>query len=276
MNPMRFIVWWLQFMHPATGGGGGGGGGEAQAREDEARKAEARRRVNLIFGQPGEDPSREPFTSMESFSEDDSEGGTRERQRQVFDEAGYQKALQESRTAPLANKKAREKQIAGVMEDILGLRQQEIDDAAETERRNLGFALARRGLDTGSVDIDQSGMLDRAVDKENLGARAGAEASGNRLRARDEEDRLGILRDISAGLDQSSATAAAINRLSTNAKSVYDEARGDVAGRGLSNIGLVHQLSAISEAKRKAQRDYGFQGAPTPGGSGYGGSYYGR
>jgi hypothetical protein len=212
-----------------SGGGGGDGGYAQQQRETEAKKQAARDALNLQFG---------VFTGAEPVATDFSQGGARlsEALRNggsaptSYQEAHDQWAAQQA-TAN-TNKASRDALYNTVRTNAFDAGKRGLDEKRDTARRDLKFELFAKGLNGGSVDVDQSALLDRTYNQGVLDLGAKADAVRADMRNADEQTRLGLLQSIDAGMDQGTALSSALSQLSVN----NDRAAATAAGTALGDL----------------------------------------
>lgn len=247
------------------GGGGDDSGYERRQAEIEAKKTEARRRLNATFGEG--DPAaidRARFTTTIPVTESrytynngtgDAEmgggmvdyvvpgGGTTS-----FDQAGYDAALAEN-AAIKGNKAARESLYGTVRTDAFNAGKRGLDESREKAARDLRFELFAKGLAGGSEDVNQNALLGRTYDQGILDLGAKADAASTSLRSSDETTRLNLLQGIDNGMDQGSVLSSAANQLANNSKAAAAEAQGTSLGDLFAQAGLLNQRSQYSQGK---------------------------
>ena len=265
--------------------GGGGDDGMAQRAEQRAideqkRVRDAIARVNVMFGvAPGADyapagvgaPSRERFTRSgaptwidNGFTGDANGGSWSAAGPDTFDQAGYDAALADYRrqaaAAPndsqaAANKAARDRIYSGLETSVRDLNMGTLNDEFSTVGREVNFDAARRGLYGGSAYADQLGTLADKRNKGLLKITDAATAAANEARAADDRTRMGLARDITSGLDESTALASAANQMDTNVTSARTAATaGSLSGffdSVLQNLNRSAQQQGLNSAWQK-------------------------
>ena len=266
-------------------GGGGGDSGIAQraeqrALDDQKRVRDAIGKINVMFGvAPGADyspagaPTRDQFTTLgqpvwtpgtgsPSESTGEPMGGGYAPGPSVFNGAGYDAAMaafNESQAGGpndvAANKAARDRIYSGLETSVRDLNTNNLNTEFSTAGREVNFDAARRGLYGGSAYADQLGLL---ADKRNQGLLKIADAAtgaANEARAADDRTRLGLARDITSGLDESTALASASNQMDSNVTAARTNATaGSLSGffdTVLSNLNRSAQQQGINSAWQK-------------------------
>lgn len=154
-----------------------------------------------------------------------------------------------------ANKGARDRLYSGLEGSVRDLNMGNLNTEFGNAGREVNFDAARRGLYGGSAYADQLGVL---ADKRNQGLLKitdAATAAANEARAADDRTRLGLARDITSGLDESTALASAQNQMDTNLASARTNATaGSLSGffdTVLSNLNRNAQQQGITAAWQK-------------------------
>ncbi len=207
---------------------GGDGGYSRRQEEDEQRKAEARAKINEIFGVSA---GARPVAY-------DGEG-------QPID-TGADPAI--------ANREGLAKLYSKVRTDAFTGMRRQLDEQKTDRSRNLKFELFARGLRGGSADIDQNANLNRAyVDGvAQLGARADGIATD--LRTSDEKTRLGLLSGIDSGMDQGSALSSAVQQMRDNSDRAYAQAQGSAIGDMLGSAGQAYAADKRATGQQRARQ----------------------
>lgn len=274
-----------------AGGNRGGGDGDyaAQAAELEARKQAARDALNLQFGiapaNRGQAPTREQFTRRTPvYDARDGLGAVGVNQRdmsgeggipqgigvgsdmaggggvqELFDQAGFDAATAEFNnraSSADANRAAREALYSTVRDNAFNAGKRRIDESKDAARRNLRFELFAKGLDGGSVDVDQNALLGRTYDQGILDLGAKADSVRNDLRGGDENTRLGLLQSIDAGMDQGSAISSAINQQRINSDRAAAAATGTAVGDLFGGAGLIYNDSQVRKGRQTGLENF--------------------
>lgn len=237
------------------GGGGDGGYAQKQAAQ-EADKQKARDALNAMFGiGTASAPTREQFNrSVQVGNGEDGYGTTTE-----FDQAGYDKALADFNTGSTdiaKNKAARDALYQKVRDDVFAVGNRQLGERRGDAQRDLKFELFAKGLDGGSVDVDQSALLGRTYNQGILDLGARSDASKTELMGKDEQARLGLLQSIDAGMDQGSALSSALNQMRVNSDRATSEAQGESIGDLFGDAGLLYTRSRRSQGRQAAQGLY--------------------
>lgn len=260
--------------------GGGGDSGTAQraeqrAADEQARVRDAIAKVNTMFGvAPTAAPTLAQFTTAAQPGRVVSGGNAYNdtgtdtvvgASPGSVNAAGYQQALaafNAARDAATANKAARDRLYAGLETSVRDLNMNNLNTEFSTAGREVNFDAARRGLYGGSAYADQLGLL---ADKRNQGLLKitdAATAAANEARAADDKTRLGLARDITSGLDESTALASAANQMDSNLTAARTNATaGSLSGffdTVLNNLNRSAQQQGITSAWQK------FGGASMP------------
>jgi hypothetical protein len=253
--------------------GGGGDSGIAQraeqrAAEEQTRVRDAIARVNTMFGvAPSAAPTAAQFTSAGTpstrFSGGNAYNGSGEdvvtpATPGTLNDSGYQQALSSFNAAQqsaAANKAARDRLYSGLEGSVRDLNMGNLNTEFSTAGREVNFDAARRGLYGGSAYADQLGLL---ADKRNQGLLKitdAATGAANEARAADDRTRLGLARDITSGLDESTALASAANQMDSNLTSARTNATaGSLSGffdTVLNNLNRSAQQQGITSAWQK-------------------------
>lgn len=235
------------------GGGGDGGYGERQAQQD-AQKQQARNALNVLFGvEPTggrPDPARFVVTGSEQRT---PEGETIYGTQDGFDQAGYDAALAEYAALAeraKANQGALGQLYAGVRQNAFDAGKRRLDEQRSTAARDLRFELAARGLNGGSVDVDQHALLGRVYGQGVTDLGAKADATRTALRTGDESTRVSLLQSIDNGMDQGSAISSALAQMRNNADRAASEATGTSLGNLFADSGLLYEQARRSRGER--------------------------
>lgn len=231
-------------------GGGGDGGYSARQAEEERRKQDARNALNVYFGvsPTASTVNRDEFyRPVAPISED---GPT-----SVFDDAAYQAALagQGGLSAEAAkNKAALDALYSDVRTNAYTAGKRRADDQRGDAARDLKFELFARGLDGGSVDVDQNALLGREYTDALTQLSAKADQTATGLRSNDEQTRVGLLQSIDSGMDQGSAVSSALTQLRNNADRAAAEAQGLDLGDLFTNAGLLYNQGRRARGEQSA------------------------
>lgn len=257
--------------------GGGDGGLAERAAQIEAKKQQARDRLNASFGaQPsGAMPNRDDFYRyMPPTGEnlDGTELGT-----MAFDDAGYNAAVAAAQglsAEATRNKAARDALYGSVRDNAFSAGRRGLDEHRERAARETKFALAAQGLNGGSVDIDENATLGRTYSKGLMDLGGKADAAKADMANSDEQTRLGLLQSIDAGMDQGSALSSAMNQMKTNSDRAMADAQGTALGDLFADAGLLYTKSNVARGRAAGgnyfDNTYGGR-APAGGGGGYSG-----
>jgi len=233
------------------GGGGDGGFGERQDEQDRKKQA-ARNAVNVAFGvaPTGSTVRREDFTS--NVANPDGSGNTSET---LFDQAGYDAAVAAEAAQgadSLKNKSALDALYGKTRDQAFASGERRINEANTTAKRDLKFELLARGLNGGSVAVDQGSLLQRKYDEGKLDLGGKADSATASLRAGDEGARLQLLQSIDNGMDQGSALSSALAQMKNNADKAGAEALGTNVGDIFLNAGLLYDQGRRARGEQRA------------------------
>lgn len=262
------------------GGGGDGGFGARQDAQD-AAKAEARRRLNILFG------SYTPSTvSRDSFVQAggrqivgeseagpiyaDAPGG--------FDQAGFDAATAEEAARQGEADKNRadmDALFAQTRTNAFDAGKRRLDEQRGQAARDLKFELFARGLNGGSVDVDQSALLGRTFAQGITDLGGKADAVSTQLRGDNEAARLQLLQSIDSGMDAGSAVSSALGQMRANADRAASEAIGTSVGDLFSTGGLIFNQNRVAQGRQNAG-NWWAQNVGRSGGAGGGSSASGR
>jgi len=254
-------------------GGGGGGDGGYQARQDEIerKKQAARARLNAMFGISTAGPASSSAVSRPGFL--NKVGG------EVADSMAVADAADTSGTDDAAaNKAARDQLYSQVRDNAFTAGKRGFDEQKTSATRNNKFALFANGLQGGSVDVDQSALLDRTYKQGLLDLGAKADATKADMMGNDEQTRLGLLQSIDAGMDEGSALSSAMNQMKVNSDRATAQAQGTALGDLFGNAGLLYTKNQASQGAQAAGdwwKNYN-RGRSTPSSGASGSVYNGR
>lgn len=210
-----------------SGGGGGGDNSFAdQQASDDAKKQRARDQLNASFG-----------VSSASAPVQDAE----------FD------ALNERARN---NAAARDQLYSTVRTNAFDAGKRALDEQKTQAGRDLRFELFAKGLNGGSVDVDQNAALGRTYDRGVLDLGAKADSVSADMRGADEQTRLGLLQSIDAGMDQGSATSSAISQMRVNADKAAASAQGTAVGDLFAGGGAIYNQSVQRRQRQQGQHDF--------------------
>lgn len=263
------------------GGGGGDGGYSKNQRELERKRQLARNAMNVYFGiAPTGDAkikAADYLTGVATSQRDDAGGLTGATSTLVMDNDAYQAALAEQakQTSEASkNKAALDALYKTVREDAYTAGKTSADDQRDQAARDLKFELFARGLNSGSVDVDQSALLGRTYSDALTQLGASADTIATKLKANDEAARLGLLQSIDNGMDQGSAISSALQQLQNNASASAADATGNVLGDLFTNVGLLYdqgrkargEATALDAWRQGYGSTYGRTSSSTSGG----------
>lgn len=255
------------------GGGGDGGYGERQAQQD-AQKQQARNALNVLFGvaPTGGAPNASSFWQQSAGSgtgEGDGNSGGAGAAPPTFDQAGFDAALAEYAglsDKAATNKAALDQMYAGVRQNAFDAGKRRLDEQRGTAGRDLKFELFARGLNGGSVDVDQNALLGRVYGQGVTDLSAKADATRTALRTGDESTRVSLLQSIDNGMDQGSAISSALAQMRNNADRAASEATGTTLGNLFADAGLLYEQGRRARGERTFMEQW--RAANQPGSAG--------
>jgi hypothetical protein len=229
---------------------GGDGGYGARQDADERRKAEARARINALFGVSSPMPSAAGENAEGKFGALLGEANA----------AAPTVGIDQEEVA--RNRTGLDELYSKVRNDAYGGMRRQLDEQKSDAGRNLKFELFARGLRGGSADIDQNARLGRAYTdgRAQLGARADGLVSN--LRSNDEQTRLGLLQGIDSGMDQGSALSSALAQMRNNSDRAYSEAQGGIIGDVLGAGGQFYANNQMARGQQRARQWWQGQQSP--------------
>jgi hypothetical protein len=257
------------------GGGGDGGYGERQDKI-ENDKATARRQLNALFGvapEAGSTVREQDFWRQVSVPIPDGtgkDGGGGNQLQMEFDQAAYDAALAaEKALAGEAekNKAGLEELFGSVRTNAYNAGKTRIDEQKSQANRDLKFELFARGLDGGSVDVDQNALLGRTYAQGITDLSGKADAASTQLRGDNEAARLQLLQSIDSGMDASSALSSAIGQMKVNSDRAAAEAVGTAVGDLFTGTGLIYNQNRVAQGKQNPTNLWGSTSATSSRGS---------
>lgn len=153
-----------------------------------------------------------------------------------------------------ANKAARDSLYSTVRTNAFDAGKRRLDEAQTDAKRNLRFELLAKGLDGGSVDVDQSARLGRKYNEGIIDLGAKADTVRNDLKTADEAARLGLMQSIDSGMDQGSAMSSAIRQMSNANDAASANAVGTSVGDLFGSAGLLYGDSVKRKNQAAAQQ----------------------
>jgi hypothetical protein len=256
------------------GGGGGGDGGAAQRKADEdARVAAAIAKINEAMGV--ENPTVEtvdqsafyttkPAASVPANYNYNADSririghGTANRNVQVFDQAGYDAAVDAANSKAQATRDAFAKRAAlydTISKDVTSKAMVDLEKERAITERNLAFDLARNGLTGGSRDIDSNRDVLDTFQQGVLRAKEMGNTSATNARAADDNTRIKLINSVRAGLDQGSAVNQAYAEMRNNSTQAMNDA---------SASNLVGFFDRLNNQYRQYQYDQGVRNGSVP------------
>lgn len=190
---------------------------EAQQAAQEAKRQKARDALNLMFGVAPSD------------------------------------AIAGQSTEAATNKAGRDALYQKVRDDAFTAGKRRFDENKDRAALDNKFALFAQGLNGGSVDVDQSALLNRTYGQGLLDLGAKADATKTDMLSNDETTRLGLLQSIDNGTDQGSAISSALNQMKANTDRAASQAQGTTLGDLFGDAGLLYSKSNAARGRQDAQ-----------------------
>lgn len=231
------------------GGGGSNDDYSSKQAEIEAKKQKARDALNVMFG----------IAPTASASPQ-------------FDSEGQPIAMPDVSGQVAANKTGRDALYSTIRDNAFTAGKRGLDERKTGAGRDLKFELFAKGLNGGSVAVDQSALLDRTYKQGLLDLGAKADAAKTDVMGNDEQTRLGLLQSIDAGMDQGSALSSALNQMKVNGDRATASAQGTTLGNLFDDVGLLYSKSKYSQGQQNAQNWWGSNYPTAPRGLGGRGS----
>lgn len=235
------------------GGGGDGGAGEMRAAEEERqRKVQAAvDAINARFGVAGDGssgPTRAEFTKLTTNG--------MEFPQQVFDEAGYNKAVaawKATAGSAGANKLARDAMYGSISDAVRDTALRDLDHQYTTASNRNKFGLARSGLLGGSVDAESGGQLKELYGEGKLKAQQQGMQAAADLRTQDERTRQNLISLAQSGLDTGTAASMASAQMASAADAARGAAAGASVGRLFDDLSQAYVVNQIAKARYPQQ-----------------------
>lgn len=153
----------------------------------------------------------------------------------------------QSRINAVFDAPGREAEIKAVVDAV---RQQQLDTLNDQQAKNarqLKFATARGGQAGGSVYRDLNTEAKKAYDRGVLRVEQGAQGTGSKLRAADQDARARLISLATSGLDATTAAAQSGAALRSN----LETARSDALGESVADA-----FSGFADTYGRMQEDY--------------------
>lgn len=233
--------------------GGGDGGFMARQEQQDREKARARDALNVLFGvQPTSDPAA--LLNRQDFYR---EAGVNEAgiPTYVFDQEAYDAAVAaQGNKAPEAekNKADLDALFAQTRTNAFEAGKRRLDETKQQAGRDLKFELFARGLNGGSVDIDQNALLGRTYSQGLTDIGGKADSVANSLRGDNEAARIGLLQSIDSGMDSGSAVSSALQQMRVNADKAAADAVGTNVGDLFATAGLIYNQNRVAQGRQNA------------------------
>lgn len=251
-------------------GGGGDGGFVARQESQDREKQAARERLNALFGvAPTGDASaainpadfyrtvtvQAPIgSSAEQVSGGPAAGGQTTTSSE-FDQAAYDAAVaarQAMYDESAKNKAGLDALFASVRAGAFDAGKRRLDENKGQAARNLKFELFARGLNGGSVDVDQNQLLGRTYSQGITDLGGKADQLQTQFKGDNEATRLNLLQSIDSGMDSGSALSSALQQMRVNADRSAADAIGTDVGDLFSNAALIYNQNRVSQGRQNA------------------------
>lgn len=156
--------------------------------------------------------------------------------------------------AAAANKASRDQLYTTARQNAFDAGKRRLDESQADAKRNLKFELFAKGLDGGSVDVDQNALLGRTYNQGLIDLGAKADTVRNTMKSGDESTRLNLLQSIDAGMDQGSALSSALAQMRNASDAAAAEATGSSVGDVFGSAGLLY-ADSVKRKNQQAARD---------------------
>lgn len=260
-------------------GGGDGGFGARQDAQD-AAKARARDQLNILFGVAPTSAytanvDRNAFyTPGAAMPVERGDGGVSwEAGDPIFDQAGYDAAVAAANASngdAAKNKADLEALFGQVRTSAFDAGKRRLDESKGQAARDLKFELFARGLNGGSVDVDQNALLGRTYSQGIADLGGKADTLQSQFKGDNEAARLQLLQSIDSGMDAGSAVSSALGQMRVNADRAAADAIGTNVGDLFSTAGLIYNQNRVAQGRQNAGNWWATQN--TSGGNRSGGS----
>ncbi len=248
-----------------SGGGGGDNSASTRAAAEDARKAEARKAVNRVFGYGDK-------VEAQTLPETQSQLVTktrRSRGEDGWEDVEYQD-MEDVKVGervipgydPSGIKAQREAQISEIANSNLDLNKTALEEQKAESARQLKFALSRSGLRGGSADAGLSNKVQQTYSDQLRTAVAGSDEIAANLRTADEEARLRMLGQVEAGADQDALLAGSADTLRSNIDRANASAKGNIISGAFDDIGAGIRGAVNKRAEQDVRNK---RAATTPG-----------
>jgi hypothetical protein len=245
-----------------------GGGGKSssdivreQRAEEDRRKSERRaaiQRLNALFGI---EPEPGTVSTLPQFTIGGTGGGT----WGGIDLSKYWQVPGESSLASQARsrKDVLEKLYSTIGDDVRAYHAQRLgEDLADTQRE-AKFELARRGHLGGSQELDVAGDVRKLNDRRLLEIGVLGDAAVSDARGRDQQARLGAIRDINADVDADSAIQGALSQVGLNTRAATEFGQGQNLGDAFAALTYLYGRRREAGQREAARQAYGGFGPST-------------
>jgi hypothetical protein len=260
-------------------GGGGDDGYEKRQQGIEQSKAQARAKLNAMFGAvtdpaalglPSDpkdayfrekmnlNPSTPLLVPDEVASQDPGYGQFME---------GMNNRLNDVSTTTAQNAQARDGLYQTVRDNAFTAGKRALDEKQQDAARKLKFELFATGQAGGSGDIDENAKQKRTYNQGLIDLGAKADSAKADFRNADEDTRLQLLQSIDNGMDQGSALSTATQRMQIAADKAAADANGTAVG-DLFNTGSEFYNASQYARGRQAAQQQAFQMFPQQLGTG--------
>ena len=147
----------------------------------------------------------------------------------------------------------READIQDFIGDTRDLLTGDLGRANDINQRKLKFALARSGLSGGSASVDLNKDLAEAFLRGNVEAERRAQGAGSNLRAQDQQSKLGLFSQATAGLDTTTAARNAALALKNNITAAGSDSLNRNFDRFFTNFAEIFKGSKERSGERQAR-----------------------
>lgn len=149
---------------------------------------------------------------------------------------------------------ARAQEIADYQDAVRQRQMLDLDQKFGDQARNLKFAMARKGLTSGSADVDLHDRLNQDYGKGVLQVTAAAKQAGANLRAADEASRARLLGQAATGYGLTDANQQALASVESNLQTAQGSIAPAYFDQLFGGYAQVYNQSQIDKSRRAAEQ----------------------
>lgn len=151
------------------------------------------------------------------------------------------------------NDPARAQEIADYQNAVKQRQMMDLNQQFGDQNRDLKFAMARKGLTSGSEDVDLHDRMNQDYGKGVLQVTANAKQAAGNLRAADEASRSRLLTQVASGYGLTDANQQALSSVQSNLQS----AQGSIAPAYFDQLfgaySQIYNQSQVDQSRRQAE-----------------------